>query len=115
MSRNVLMKVLGLLILAAGEFLSIYAEMIASKNGRNIHLMVKPALIVVLGGICLMLGYLLSYMYFKNIWIVTAISITAIFIIEPILAWIFFHELPTRGSIIGFFCGVIGMLATIFL
>jgi hypothetical protein len=66
-----------------------------------------------LGGVFLVFGYAMSYVAFKNIWIVAAISITAIFIIEPILAWTMIHEIPTRGAIIGLVLGALGFLSSL--
>jgi len=43
----------------------------------------------------LLFGYMIAYSGFKNIWIVSVVSITAILVLEPLLAWTFFHELPT--------------------
>jgi hypothetical protein len=56
-----------------------------------------------------------GYRVFKNIWIVSAISITSILITEPILNYLIFHELPTKGALAGLILGVIGfVLALLF-
>lgn len=116
MDRQFLYKIIGLLCVIAGEFLSIYGEMIGSKYGwANSSLLIKPAIFMIIGWLTLLFGYMLAYAGFKNIWVVTVVSITAILILEPLLARLFFHEIPTTGSVIGFACGVVWMLATIFL
>ncbi|MFA7717672.1 MAG: hypothetical protein WC875_03070 [Candidatus Absconditabacterales bacterium] len=116
MDKQSLYKIIGLLSIIAGEFLSIYGEMLGSKYGRgNSSFLIKPAILMVAGGLVLLVGYMLAYSGFKNIRIVSVVSITAILILEPILAWTLFHEIPTKGSIIGFIFGAMGMLATIFL
>jgi hypothetical protein len=52
---------------------------------------------------------------FKNIWIVSVISITSILIIEPFIAYFIGGQLPTKGAIIGLVFGVLGFAAALFL
>jgi len=66
-------------------------------------------LITVAGGF-LLLGYVTSYSAFKNIWIVSVASIMSILIVEPVLAWTMFKQIPTIGSIIGLALGIIGFI-----
>ncbi|MEM5778032.1 MAG: hypothetical protein QXK49_00160 [Candidatus Aenigmatarchaeota archaeon] len=61
----------------------------------------------------LILGYIFGFSSFKNIWIVSIISITSILISEPILAYTFFHQMPTTGALIGLVFGVLGFISTI--
>ncbi len=72
-------------------------------------------LLITLAGGFLILGYMLGFKFFKNIWIVNAASITSILIVEPIIAWTIFHQLPTKGAIIGFFLGAVDLFLSIFL
>ena len=67
-------------------------------------------------GACLLLvyGYTYGYQAFKNIWIVTAISISGILVVEPIMAWALFRELPTVGAGIAFVLAVIGIFFALF-
>ena len=109
-------KIIGLLFIIMGEFFSIYWEMLGSKSGRNNStVLIKPAFLMIVWWLILLLWYMLAYSGFKNIWIVSVVSITAILIIEPLLAWTFFHQLPTTWSIIGLVLWILWMLATIFL
>lgn len=59
-------------------------------------------------------SYILGFSAFKNIWIVSAISVIFIIIIEPLIAWTIFSQVPTHGAIIGLVLGVIGLFFTIF-
>jgi hypothetical protein len=61
----------------------------------------------------LIAGYVISYATFKNIWVVSAVSVTSILIVEPALSYLVFRELPGRGAIIGLTLGALGFLATL--
>ena len=111
------MKFLSIILITVGEGLAIYVEMLFARRFDAMgHSVLVPALVgMTIAGGCLAFGYATSYASFKNIWIVSAISLTSIFIIEPILAWSFFKEVPSRGALIGLICGAIGMLAAVFI
>ncbi len=82
------------------DFLSVFLPMFA---------------LITLGGAVLIAGYMLGYVHLKNIWIVTAISVGSILIVEPLLAWLLFHQMPTLGAGIGLTLGALGVLAALFL
>ncbi|WP_245453688.1 hypothetical protein [Bradyrhizobium sp. AC87j1] len=65
-------------------------------------------------GILLVFGCALGYMHLKNIWIIVAISVGAILVVEPILTGLLFRDVPTAGSLIGLVLGAFGVLAAIF-
>ncbi len=113
----ILTKILTAFALFFGEVLIIGAEMWATKNfetlAKSWTIVLSAFLISVIGVACLVYGYIYGYQAFKNIWIVTALSVAGILIVEPIIAWFLFHEVPTLGASIGLFCGVVGLLATI--
>ncbi len=69
--------------------------------------------IITLAGAFLILGYMLGYSAFKNIWIVSAASITSILIMEPILGFLFFRQMPTTGATIGLILGAVGFITTL--
>jgi len=68
---------------------------------------------MIAGSIFLIEGYMLGYTAFRNIWIVSAISITSILIVEPLLAYDLFQQLPTKGALVGFVAGIIGFAAAL--
>ena len=74
----------------------------------------QPFLIMVIGGTLLITGYFVGFGAFKNIWIISVISITSILIIEPVLAYTIFHQLPTKGALIGLILGALGFISTMF-
>ena len=108
-------KVLSILLLFLGEGFAIYAEMIAA---RNLNLVGRPFLstflkmffVIIIAGGFLIAGYMLGFKSFQNIWIVSAASITSILIIEPILAWTIFQQLPTKGALLGLIFGVLSQI-----
>ena len=99
------------------EGLNIYGEMSAARlavpsallNSTNVVLFV----LVTIGAWLLLFAYAFGYQNVKNIWIVSAMAVTSILIIEPILAWVFFHQIPTKGSLLGLVLGAIGLITTI--
>ncbi|MCX6820143.1 MAG: hypothetical protein NT019_02595 [Candidatus Adlerbacteria bacterium] len=114
-----LQKITPLLLLFLGETLSIGAELVGSKRAAEVgsyastFFVMLP--IVILGGALLVGGYMLGYTQFKNIWIVTALSVGSILIVEPFLAFVLFHQTPTLGAGIGLCLGALGIAATLFL
>jgi hypothetical protein len=58
---------------------------------------------------------MVGYAHLKNIWIVMAVSVGSIVVVEPLLAYMMFEHLPTTGAVIGLVLGVVGILAALFL
>ncbi len=111
-------KALALLCIILGEAISIAAEMYAAQkfsNAGNGKIFLTFFLVITIAGGFLVLGYMLGYKAFQNIWIVSVASITSILIIEPILAYTIFHELPTKGAVIGLCLGIVGLFTTLFI
>ena len=113
-----LYKTLVVLLIFAGETLAIFSEMAAARQYHLaerplVQIFLKMFLIMILGGGLLLAGYILGFKHFQNIWIVSAVSITSILIIEPALAYGFFHQLPTRGAWIGLVLGAVGLITTL--
>ena len=112
-------KSLALFLLFFGEFFGIYMEMTAAHlpawNSVTTISLWKTSIGMTIAGLALLSGYYIGYKVFQSIWIVTVVSVTSILIIEPILAYLFFHELPNRGSLVGLIFGSLGLLATILL
>lgn len=112
------MKVIAIILIIAGETAAIYAELIAasrhSANGLSfLSAFSKSTPLIVAGGISLVSGYIFGFKAFKNIWIVSAVSITTILIIEPILNYALFRQLPTRGASVGLLLGIIGFITAL--
>ena len=100
-----------------GEVLIIGAEMWAAKYfdaNRPWHVVVPAILVSIFGILFLVYGYTFGYQAFKNIWIVTALSIGGILVVEPIVAWSLFREMPTTGATIALALGVIGIGTSVF-
>ncbi|MCP3460329.1 hypothetical protein [Bradyrhizobium sp. CCGUVB23] len=114
-----MLKIVAVAAIFVGEALSIIAELIASRKfgtaSGPLTTLLPMFLLITLGGILLVSGYALGYMYLKNIWIIVAISVGSILVVEPILTFLLFRDVPTTGSLIGLVCGAVGTLAAIFL
>ena len=104
------LKIIGIILLVVGEALSIYIELSLARKPTNIFGM---TIIFIAATAFLLYGYIISYSAFRNIWIVSVISITSILIIEPILAYLIFRELPTRGASIGLIFGTLGFISSL--
>ncbi|HOX60543.1 MAG TPA: hypothetical protein PLV72_00870 [Candidatus Magasanikbacteria bacterium] len=114
-----LFKILVLSLIIIGEAVMIYAEMSGAKEHFATaqtfwQIFLRMLIFIVIGGGFLISGYILGINAFKNIWVMSVVSITSIIILEPILGWTFFAQLPTTGAVIGFVLGVIGLFAAIF-
>ncbi len=114
------MQFLALILIFFGEAFSIGAELVASRRlaaGGSYFSTISLCmfLLVTLGGIMLVAGYMLGYAHLKNIWIIVAISIGSVLIVEPILAFLLFREVPTMGAALGLVFGILGTLASLFL
>lgn len=101
-----------------GEFFSIWAELIASKRadsipGQYLPIFLSMFLLITLGGGFLIAGYMYGYLHLRNIWIITAISVGSILIVEPILALILFRQLPTVGAAVGLALGFLGIISAV--
>lgn len=112
--ESIYSKILVLALLFIGEALSIYAEMLGARSNHLaaqpfLQIFLKMFLLIATAGGFLIAGYMLGFKVFKNIWIVSVASMTSILIVEPILAWTTFQQVPTTGAIIGFVLGVIGL------
>ena len=110
-------KLLVIVLIFLGESFSIYAEMIAARayapSNPFIQIFLRAFFVITIAGGILVLCYMFAFSIFKNIWVVSVISITPILIMEPTLAYAIFHQLPTKGALIGFVLGAIGFVSTI--
>ena len=106
-------KFLVILFLFIGESFYLYSEMFIAKNAVSdspkAFAFVSALLMVVAGGILFLGSVYFGMHLFKNIWIIAVMSVTAIVIMEPILAWLFFKQLPTVKTAIGFILGAVGL------
>ena len=115
-----ILQVLTIVFLFFGESLAIYSEIagankVDSQNKIVGKIWAQFFILIAISGALLISGYFIGILAFKNIWIVSVISILSILIVEPILAYAIFRQFPTVGAIIGFVLGSIGLMVTIFL
>ena len=110
-------KVIGGTAIFGAEFIAIYLEMLTAKTVKegsmNVMFGMWMLLWMFLAGALVLTGYYLSYLSFRNIWVVTVISIGAILIIEPLLIMLLFDEMPTLGAWVGLVFAVLGILASV--
>jgi hypothetical protein len=88
-------KIVPLLFLFVGESLAIWSEIIAAKNIDTFtSTFWKMSGVMALAGLLLVAGYMFGVKYWHNIWIVGAVSIASIIIMEPIITF----TLSTSGQ-----------------
>ncbi|MCF5026113.1 hypothetical protein CQ014_13260 [Pseudomonas lurida] len=118
MSKELLgVSALGLMVV--GEFCAIYSEVVTAKLAHagdgSWQGFIMPVVVMCFAGLCLLGAYWLGYRAVGDIWVVTVVSITSLLLLEPVVIWALFHEVPGRGALIGFCLGALGMLATVLL
>jgi len=108
-------KLIPLLLIFAGESVAIYSEVVAARDAENfLSAFWKASVIFAFAGLLLIGGYMLGLKYLKNIWVVGAVSIASIIIMEPVITYLLFRELPSRGALLGFVFGILGLLSALF-
>ena len=115
------MKFIVLFLLFLGEFISIALEIILAgkfKSSGNLSEILKVFVylipIFILCLVFLLLGYIYGYRYFRKIWIVTIISWSSIVLVEPILNYIIFKELPSGKVVIASVLALAAIFISIF-
>ncbi|MCX6755164.1 MAG: hypothetical protein NT068_01300 [Candidatus Nomurabacteria bacterium] len=111
-----LIKIISVALLFLGESLAIYTEVIAAHSYQNNlfwSIFIKMFILMTIAGGLLVAGYMFAFKGFKDIWIVSVISITSILFMEPIINYLIFHELPSRGTAIGFIFGILGLVSMV--
>lgn len=108
-----------LLLMATGELLAIYAELLAARlaqdAGQSLTPLWLPLLLISIAGICLVLAYWTGYRALGDIWLVSVLSIVLLLLMEPLIIWLMFAELPKRGAALGFLFGALGLAAAVIL
>jgi hypothetical protein len=97
--------------LAGGNALVIAAELAAAKAANP----VSPAALLAVGvyalaGLLVLPAYRLSAQVLGSGWLVAAIALGLIVVIEPVLILLWFGERPGAGSVAGFALGAAGLL-----
>lgn len=111
---------LAIAMLFVGEGLMVYAEMVAARAHSLVEnnfwsIFLKATGVMIISSTLLIAGYMHGFKAFKNIWVVSALSITLILIAEPLIGYLVFGQLPTRGAVWGLVFGALGFLAVFIL
>ncbi len=111
------LKIVAIFLLLFGEAFSVYSEMVAAKAHHAAlegfqSTFVKSCCFIAVAGCFLIAGYMVGYKSFKNIWIVSALSITSILLMEPLIGYLIMQQMPTKGALIGLTLGAAGFIAT---
>lgn len=104
------LKLFAFAALAVGEALCIYSEMLVAKKPDWLW----TFFLITLAGVPLLLGYHYGYKAFDSMWPVMVISVASILVVEPLLVWLMFHDVPSRTSLVALGLGVAGILLVMF-
>jgi drug/metabolite transporter (DMT)-like permease len=105
-----MLKIFSVVMLAVGEALCIYSEMLVAKKPDWLW----TFFLITLAGVPLLLGYHYGYKAFGSMWAVMAVSILTILLVEPLLVWTMFRELPSRIALISLLLGAVGLVLLLF-
>jgi len=115
--NTVIYKIIGIVLLFLGESVAIYAEVAAARAvGTNASFWLifsKMFAVMCVAGSFLVAGYMFGFRGFKDIWIVSVISIASIVIMEPFINYSVFHQLPSMGAAVGLILGILGLVAAV--
>jgi hypothetical protein len=111
------MKLLILILIFLGELIGVYLEIaLASKfkvNGSFSDILRFLFLLSPIFIICfsiLLIGYIYGYRSFNKIWVVTIVSWSSILVVETLLNYFIFYELPRGKTLIG---GILAIAAIV--
>lgn len=114
------MKFIILLAIFIGEFLFIFFEIYLAgkfRTGGNTADITKTILLVVpwavIFSLLILWGYIYGYKYFEKIWIITIISWSSILIIEPVLNYLIFKELPVGNTLVASVLAVVAIIVSV--
>ena len=113
------MKFFVIAIVFLGEALIIFSEMRGART-YSLHetsfvkIFLGAALLAMVGSAFTVGGYMLGLQSFRNIWIVSAVAVTSIVILEPVMAYTVVGQLPTPGALAGFGFGTVGLICALF-
>jgi len=93
-----------------GEAIAIWAELVIAKYGYSKSFWLTSSIGIFGAGTLLLLGYRSGYLAFKEIWTVTVISVCSIAVLEPMLIWVLFMDLPNMKQVLGLLLGLGGIL-----
>ena len=104
-----------LLLIFVGETLGIYAEVLGARivflqGAGFVSAFALAFAIIFVSGALLIAGYMLGILSLKNIWAVGVVSVCSILIMEPLLDYSIFGQLPTAGAAIGFGMAALGLV-----
>lgn len=112
-------KIAAIALIFFGEVFAIGAEMWGAKYVEYGEKWLQAFFLLMIpmtfGGALLLAGYMFGYAHLKNIWLITAVSVASIVVVEPLLAYILFNQLPTLGATVGLALGFAGILAVLLL
>jgi len=109
-----MLKFYAVLLVFVGELLAIYAETFVIKYKVFSIGFWNMILLMCVGGVFLVFGYVLGYRAFHNLWFVTAISIGTLLVVEPLLLRFLLDQVPNTSSTIAFTLGVLGIIIATF-
>jgi hypothetical protein len=110
-------RIIVLIAIVLGEIAMIFTEITIAHlfqlNVQSYRAIWKLVVLVTVGAWILLAGYALGLIAYRNVWVISAISITSILIAEPLLAYKITGQVPTTGGLVGFTLGAAGLIVAL--
>lgn len=101
------MKFAVLAAIFGGEFIGVFLEIfLANKfraSGSFPHIFKNLLLLIplfIISFFLLLLGYIYGFRAYQRIWVITIVSWSSIVLVEPVLNYFLFHELPSGNTLL---------------
>lgn len=118
MEKQLLLKILVILLIFIGESFYLYAEVFSAVNASKKVFQFKDYILsvfIALVGAIIFLGAIyIGFFSLGNIWILGAISISAIVIVQPLLAYFIFDYLPKGFALVSMILAITALIFSLF-
>ncbi|MGJ8523727.1 hypothetical protein R84981_002440 [Carnimonas sp. R-84981] len=114
------MGAISILFLVIGETLVILSELMLPYYLAKDKIIVKKlgvtfcmSLVMSIAGAFLLLAFMYGYLNYESIWVVNVVSTSMVIIIEPVIAYCIYKNLPGRSTCKGLALAFIGLMVAI--
>ena len=115
------MKLLTAVLIFGGELLGIFLEIFFAgkfRNNGSFREITKYLLLsipfFVVSFLLLLTGYIYGVRYYQKIWVITILSWSSIVLVEPVLNYFIFKEVPSGNTLIAGILAFSAILISIF-
>ena len=103
-------ELIGCVLIMCGEAIAIFSQAYISRFGISWSTLWAACLGIFVAGVMLLAGYRITYTAVKSIWTVSIFSLSSIAVLEPMIMWFMFKEVPSWRHVVGFILGITAQL-----